>query len=517
MQVFENPRPSQSRSIAKSGDAKSVVFNLLSSRKPGTGAEPGVTRTTVPLAGRWGSRHVNRRPARGAVVRDANSELFRRMMAFAIVAACGISGALAGPWSGPLADPTKLDAGIPGFIGPHGEGKARDFIWRDPETGEHLYSESANPDNYVNPLFFAWAETVESYLPAPGVGGNWLYDDLTLGPVTAAFDDVATLGDLSADQVTSGIPPGEITVRLAMPIKDLDGADFAIFENAFVLAGSNTSIPADLAFVEVSSDGLTFARIPSRSLTGSPVSQYGTVDATNIHNLAGKHGNNYFAAGASWGTPFDLADLADHPQVISGDVELTNITHVRLIDIPGTGDFPDSLGSPIYDPSVTIGSGGFDLEAVGAISVPVTFARWTEINRLPTGENGANDDPDGDGIHNLMEAALGRDPRRRDTPAPSSHEVLGGQSLFAFNRDTRLTDLIIEVQTSTDLKDWKIMARSTAGGPLLPVAPFSPVLEDVSASHLASVGVIRRHTVKTVLSSGGLGYFRLRVSLASPL
>lgn len=437
-------------------------------------------------------------------------------MASAVVAACGISGALAGPWSGPLADPTKLDAGIPGFIGPHGEGKARDFWGRDPETGEPIYEETANPGNYVNPLFFAWAEAVESYFPAPGVGINWLYDDLTLGPVTAAFDDVATLGDLTASQVTGGTAPGEITVRLASPIKDLPGADFAVFENAFVLAGSTTSIPADLAYVEVSSDGLTFARIPARSMTGAPVSQYGTVDATNVHNLAGKHGNNYFAAGASWGTPFNLEDLAGHPLVNAGDVDLTHISHVRMVDIPGTGQFLDILGAPIYDPSVTIGSGGFDLEAVGAISVPVTFARWTEIHQLPSGANGPTDDPDGDGSDNLMEAALGRDPRRSETQAASGLQVFGGQAVFAFSRDTRLTDLVIEVQSSTDLKDWRVMARSTAGGPLLPVTPFSPVLEDLSASPIASVGVIRRHTVKNVLSSGGFGYFRLRVSLASP-
>lgn len=440
-----------------------------------------------------------------------------RLLAAVLAAASGLGGVRAGPWSGPLADPAKPDAGIPGFIGPDGEGKARDFTGRDPGTGEHLYTESANPDNYVNPLFFGWAETVESYLPAPDVGSYWLYDDLTLGPATAAFDDVASLGDLSASQVIDGVAPGEITVRLGEPIKDLPGADFAVFENAFVLAGASTQIPADLAYVEVSSNGLTFARIPSRSMTASAVSQYGTVDATNVHNLAGKHGNNFFAAGASWGTPFDLADLAANPLVGSGDVNLANITHIRFVDIPGTGQYTDSLGAPIYDPSVTIGSGGFDLEAVGAISVTVTFARWAEIHRLPAGKNGVNDDPDGDGATNLVEAAQGRDPRRKDTPASPSLEVSGGRSVFSFQRDSRLTDLVIEVQTSTDLKEWKTMARSISGGPLLSVAPFSPVIEDVSASPIASVGVIRRHAVENVVSSGGFRSFRLRVSLANPL
>ena len=51
--------------------------------------------------------------------------------------------------------------------------------------------------------------------------------------------------------------------------------------------------------------------------------------------------------------------------MISGIVDLSAVTHVRLIDIVGDGTYMDSLGNPVYDPYPTSGSAGFDLDAVG--------------------------------------------------------------------------------------------------------------------------------------------------------
>jgi hypothetical protein len=138
---------------------------------------------------------------------------------------------------------------------------------------------------------------------------------------------------------------------------------------------------AELAYVEVSSNGVDFARFSSVSLTPGLVKSYGTIEVSNVHNLAGKHPN---ANGRCVGTPFDLDDLADHPSVLSGAVDLNDIRFVRIVDIPGSGDFLDEASSqtdpaaepgwryyakdhPIYDAWPTVGSGGFDLEAVGVL------------------------------------------------------------------------------------------------------------------------------------------------------
>jgi hypothetical protein len=133
--------------------------------------------------------------------------------------------------------------------------------------------------------------------------------------------------------------------------------------------------------VEVSSDGVNFARFPSVSLTSGPVGAYGTVEISNIYNLAGKHPN---AGDVCTGTPFDLSEIADGPNVVSGLVDINNISYVRIVDIPGSGNFHDDAveyidpctwpnwgnygqNHPIYDAWVTVQSGGVDLEAIGVL------------------------------------------------------------------------------------------------------------------------------------------------------
>jgi hypothetical protein len=238
----------------------------------------------------------------------------------------------AGPYSSGLANnnPGAIDPGIPGFVG-----------------------------SAVNPVFVGWATACTQYQPAPDVAPGWDDPSAALGPVTGDNFDIVSLGDLDAQQIASGVEPGQITLSFNGGIRDGPGADFAVFENAL---GTQNSVFAELAYVEVSSDGTHFARFASISLTSGLVGPYGNVDPTNIHNLAGKHINSY---GSSFGTPFDLSELSSDPQVTSGQVNLNGLKFVRLVDIPGNGSFTDSVGHPIYDAWLTTESGGLDLEAIG--------------------------------------------------------------------------------------------------------------------------------------------------------
>lgn len=149
---------------------------------------------------------------------------------------------------------------------------------------------------------------------------------------------------------------GIATLTFENPIRNGEGYDFCVFENSF----SETFL--ELAFVEVSSDGGRFVRFPAVSLTqtDTQVGGFGSIDATKIHNLAGKYKQGY-------GTPFDLNDLVD-----STGIDLENITHVRIIDVVGAIDPQyatyDSQGNPVNDPFPTpFNSGGFDLDGVGVI------------------------------------------------------------------------------------------------------------------------------------------------------
>jgi len=151
---------------------------------------------------------------------------------------------------------------------------------------------------------------------------------------------------------------GVATLTLPAPMYDSAGPDFAVFENSF----SDDFL--ELAFVEVSSDGQHYVRLPAISLTAeSPqIPTFGTLDATKIHNFAGKYKIFY-------GTPFDLSDIK-----YSSIVNLNAVTHIRILDVggcidPGYQSF-DSEGHIVNDPWPTpFNTCGFDLDAIGIIHI----------------------------------------------------------------------------------------------------------------------------------------------------
>lgn len=430
---------------------------------------------------------------------------FRHSLPFARTAAALILSALsplaAGPYSAALDDPDNPhDAPVPGFVGPGGPGR------------------SAAAGNRVNPVFVVWAETVDAYEPAPGVAAIWSDPARALGPVSGNPFDVVALGDLDADQLASGAPPGSITLAFARPIRNYSGADFAVFENCLISAGGAGTAGetlAELAYVEVSSNGTDFVRFPSRSLTPEAVGAYGTIDPTDVYNLAGKQINGY---GDSWGTPFFLEDLETHPKVLDGTVDLDAITHVRIVDIPGSGFFKDSEGNPIYDAWVTWGSGGFDLEAVGVISAPRTFADWTASSGLTGPDALPEADASGNDVPNLLVYAAGGHPEWNPVK-PGGCEVFvqtvdsEAKLALRFVRDERATDLLYEVQVSQNLRVWQTIAQSTAGGPV--TGKDGIQIEETSASPIASIGVLREVTVfdPVPLSASAARFLRLKVSL----
>jgi hypothetical protein len=193
------------------------------------------------------------------------------------------------------------------------------------------------------------------------------YQDIAIisgGYATVGVDSNGTR-KASVNPVVSLGDGGSAILTFTSPIKNGAGYDFAVFENSF------SDVFLELAFVEVSSDGINYFRFPCTSNT-QILTQIGpfdnTGDATKLNNLAGKYRANY-------GTPFDLQEL----QSIVG-LNINNITHVKIIDVVGNINAPyatfDKNSIPINDPYPTaFGSGGFDLDAVGV------------INQLPVGLN----------------------------------------------------------------------------------------------------------------------------------
>jgi hypothetical protein len=197
-------------------------------------------------------------------------------------------------------------------------------------------------------IFVAWAE--EGI-----VQQSWMdISDTLLGKVS--YGEIENIFGI-ADNNTISLGDGGIAkIHFDTPIIDGEGYDFAVFENSF----SDDFL--ELAFIEVSSDGQNYFRFStiSNTQTDIQIGTFGIIDATKINNFAGKYR-------AMYGTPFDLDEMKD----IQG-LDIMQITDIKIIDVIGSINLEfatyDSQNQIINDPYPTsFASGGFDLDAIGAI------------------------------------------------------------------------------------------------------------------------------------------------------
>ncbi len=171
---------------------------------------------------------------------------------------------------------------------------------------------------------------------------------------------------------------GHVTVGFNVVIVNGVGYDFIVFENPFSVNGNTDEVFAELVYVEVSTDNVSFARFPSISTTAAPVGNKG-ININNVTNLGGVHpvlahafenNLNPFNPDEAGGDPFDLDDLLNDPLVQNGLVNLDDINYIRLIDIPGDGSCFDSRGHPIYDPTEPLIDGA-DIDAISIINYQI--------------------------------------------------------------------------------------------------------------------------------------------------
>ncbi len=189
----------------------------------------------------------------------------------------------------------------------------------------------------------SWATNIEQVNYGDNVVSIFRTPEKALGQAELPGGDTGSIVSLGSG--------GSIVLTFNDGIGNEPGPDFAVFENGF------SDFFIELAFVEVSSDGINFFRFPNDSLTERSVGPFGLIEPSNLNGLAGKYRIGY-------GTPFDLDDLADNV-----NLNKHNIRFVRIIDIIGDGLTSDSQGDPIYDPYPTAASAGFDLDAVGVINI----------------------------------------------------------------------------------------------------------------------------------------------------
>ena len=172
--------------------------------------------------------------------------------------------------------------------------------------------------------------------------------------------ETAAIGKVEDRNTANAVSLGDSGVAILTfqtPIVNGEGYDFAVFENSF------SDAALELAFVEVSSDGVHYFRFPTTSNTQTvvQVGTFDTLNATLINNLAGKYR-------VGWGTPFDLEELPEDE-----NLDKNNILYVKIIDVIGTINpqyaSTDAQGNIVNDPYPTaFESGGFDLTGVGVMN-----------------------------------------------------------------------------------------------------------------------------------------------------
>jgi hypothetical protein len=202
-----------------------------------------------------------------------------------------------------------------------------------PYTEAGIYKDSINAD----PNFWATGVTVKRgfvditnpmYAGEPNLV-SFGEPNNALGKAEGTSFDVVSLGDGGT---------ATLTFADSIYITNGDGYDFAVFENGFSIASGGEFL--ELAFVEVSSDGINFFGFEPVSLTPTNIQLwgFGALDPTNINNLAGKHLRGY-------GTPFDLEELKDANSLL----DVNSITHIRITDVVGYVESADIYGDGIVN------------------------------------------------------------------------------------------------------------------------------------------------------------------------
>ncbi|HPQ42044.1 MAG TPA: hypothetical protein PLV45_16870 [bacterium] len=201
-------------------------------------------------------------------------------------------------------------------------------------------------------------DAVTAFTPGDSAGfGQDQFPDIVLGPPEGAGTSAGSLDVLSLGD------GGSITLEFTDNIvENGPGVDLIIFENAFYSAGNPENVFCEVAFVEVSEDGITYYRFPNDyNPEGTPVN--------NPANWSGFAGVHPVLSHPGNGIDPTNPDLAGGDAFDLDEVGLDRIRFVRIIDThEGENAAVDDDGDTIYDPGYPGGdNAGFDLDAVAAV------------------------------------------------------------------------------------------------------------------------------------------------------
>ncbi len=214
--------------------------------------------------------------------------------------------------------------------------------------------------------------------------------------------------------------------------EDIPGADSPLFRLPQALAttagiydvvvtnaaGRATSLPVTLAVTPLPQT-LSFAALPDIDFTSASVP---------------------LLASASSGLPVTFTVIEGPAVVEGGALQLTGAGFVRVRAVQD--------GAGLYAP----------VWSERSFNVNSNRMSWRTVAfRAQSGNDtiaGVHADPDGDGMSNLLEYALGTDPLATDERSDAQIEARDEVWTFSYRRPTDRTDIVYAVEISSDLQEW---------------------------------------------------------------
>ena len=320
---------------------------------------------------------------------------------------------------------------------------------------------------------------------------------------------------------------GRLTLEFEQPVTDDPdhpyGVDFLVFGNALqgIQSGGywtngdpqgvtlSGTITYETARVSVSPDGTNWFAFSGGPYADGFAPTLGRVYDTNAPAAFAGWDNRW------WGAPTDPALPLDPRLAVSNFVGMTLADVARryrgsaggtpydLADLPDLPADPETGRKTIRYVKIERGGKSFpEVDAVCGVAPVSAFKRWqiAHFNWMEDPDLEQPDaDPDGDGLPNRMEYALGRNPRVADADPPplrwSPPAAPGGAPRAVFPRNEDATDMVVALEWTTNLADrasWSTQGVSSVRGGALTNNVFEWVAE--------------------LPTEAGAAFYRLRVS-----